>query len=139
MVQSEYLRLYVNAFAFQAVLYRTSKEGPTSASAKPAAYFPFSVMASPDGRHVYIAIEAARNVLKCLMNHLNPTKHLRFLPIRYYLYQIHASVFLFKALSVGALGADESHECAMIVKELSRCSRWQPQDQNISPTNMGPR
>ncbi|RAH87305.1 hypothetical protein BO86DRAFT_423851 [Aspergillus japonicus CBS 114.51] len=117
-VQSEYLRLYVNAFAFQAVLYRDSKEGPASERGKPGAYFPFSVMASPDGRHIYIAIEAARDVLKCLMNHLNPTEHLRFLPVRYYLYQIHASVFLFKALSVGALTADESHDCTMLVKEF---------------------
>ncbi|PYI26768.1 hypothetical protein BP00DRAFT_430003, partial [Aspergillus indologenus CBS 114.80] len=117
-VQSKYLRLYVNAFAFQAVLYRDSKEGPASEREKPAVHFPFSVMASPDGRHIYIAIEAARDVLKCLMNHLNPTKHLRFLPVRYYLYQIHASVFLFKALSVGALTADESHDCTMLVKEF---------------------
>ncbi|GMF74152.1 unnamed protein product [Aspergillus oryzae] len=74
-LQFEYLRLYINAFAFQAVLYRTPKSPVGSDNGK-TSYFPYSVMASADGRHIYIAIDAAKSVLKYLMERLNPTKHL---------------------------------------------------------------
>ncbi|KAL4894523.1 hypothetical protein BDV59DRAFT_207115 [Aspergillus ambiguus] len=116
ILQFEYLRLYINAFAFQAVLYRSSRNitgdlGKTS-------YFPYSVMATPDGRHIYLAIDAAKNVLKGLMERLNPTKHLRYLPVRFYLYEIHASVFLFKALSVGALTSGEHQSCSVLVRQF---------------------
>lgn len=83
-LQFEYLRLYINAFAFQAVLYRTPKSPVGSDNGK-TSYFPYSVMASADGRHIYIAIDAAKSVLKYLMERLNPTKHLRYIPVWFYL------------------------------------------------------
>ncbi|XHG02580.1 hypothetical protein AWENTII_005926 [Aspergillus wentii] len=82
ILQFEYLRLYVNAFAFQAVLYRSRGTAENGSS---VSYFPYSVIASPDGRHIYIAIDAAKAVLTTLMNRLNPPKHLRYLPVRFYL------------------------------------------------------
>ena len=84
-LQFEYLRLYINAFAFQAVLYRTPK-GPAGCDSGKSSYFPYSVMASADGRHIYIAIDAAKSVLKYLMERLNPTQHFRYIPVRFYLY-----------------------------------------------------
>ncbi|PYH94851.1 hypothetical protein BO71DRAFT_449818 [Aspergillus ellipticus CBS 707.79] len=114
-MQYEYLCLYINEFAFQAVLYRSSRE---SSPTQQDNYFPYSVMASPDGRHIYIAINAAKNVIKALMERLNPVKHLRFLPVRYDLYEIHASVSLFKAYSVGALTADESQSCLKLARQF---------------------
>ncbi|OGM41720.1 hypothetical protein ABOM_009890 [Aspergillus bombycis] len=116
-LQFEYLRLYINAFAFQAVLYRTPKSSAGCDSGK-SSYFPYSIMASADGRHIYIAIDAAKSVLKHLMERLNPTKHLRYTPVRFYLYEIHASVFLFKALTVGALSSEEQQTCTMLVRHF---------------------
>ncbi|BAE64290.1 unnamed protein product [Aspergillus oryzae RIB40] len=116
-LQFEYLRLYINAFAFQAVLYRTPKSPVGSDNGK-TSYFPYSVMASADGRHIYIAIDAAKSVLKYLMERLNPTKHLRYIPVRFYLYEIHASVFLFKALTVGALSSEEQQTCTTLVRQF---------------------
>ncbi|KAE8413564.1 hypothetical protein BDV36DRAFT_286915 [Aspergillus pseudocaelatus] len=116
-LQFEYLRLYINAFAFQAVLYRTPK-GPSGSDGGKSSYFPYSVMASADGRHIYIAIDAAKSVLKYLMERLNPTKHLRYIPVRFYLYEIHASVFLFKALTVGALSSEEQQTCTTLVRQF---------------------
>ncbi|KAI9046238.1 fungal specific transcription factor domain-containing protein [Aspergillus affinis] len=113
VLQFEYLRLYMNAFAFQAVLYRTSRE-----QEKQVSYFPDSVMASPDGRHIYLAIDAAKSVLKELIHRLNPSKHLRFLPVRYYLYEIHATVFLFKAHTLGALSPGEYQTCFTLTKRF---------------------
>lgn len=80
----EYLRLYVNAFSFQAVLYRASRsiEGhrPTSVS------FPDSLMASPDARHIYNAIAAAESLVKVVTEDFDPVKNLRYMPDRFYLY-----------------------------------------------------
>ncbi|KAE8406241.1 hypothetical protein BDV37DRAFT_292457 [Aspergillus pseudonomiae] len=116
-LQFEYLRLYINAFAFQAVLYRTPK-GPAGCDSGKSSYFPYSVMASADGRHIYIAIDAAKSVLKYLMERLNPTQHFRYIPVRFYLYEIHASVFLFKALTVGALNSEEHQTCTTLVRQF---------------------
>ncbi|KAB8222350.1 hypothetical protein BDV33DRAFT_229625 [Aspergillus novoparasiticus] len=116
-LQLEYLRLYINAFAFQAVLYRTPKS-PVGCDNGKSSYFPYSVMASADGRHIYIAIDAAKSVLKYLMERLNPTKHLRYIPVRFHLYEIHASVFLFKALTVGALSSEEQQTCTTLVRQF---------------------
>ncbi|QMW34221.1 hypothetical protein G4B84_009687 [Aspergillus flavus NRRL3357] len=116
-LQFEYLRLYINAFAFQAVLYRTPKSPVESDNGK-TSYFPYSVMANADGRHIYIAIDAAKSVLKYLMEPLNPNKHLRYIPVRFYLYEIHASVFLFKALTVGALSSEEQQTCTTLVRQF---------------------
>ncbi|KAH8427732.1 fungal specific transcription factor domain-containing protein [Aspergillus melleus] len=118
MLQFEYLRLYMNAFAFQAVLYRSSREEGPAGHEKMVSYFPYSVMASPDGRHIYLTIDAAKGVLRELLNRLNPTMHLRFLPVRYYLYAIHASVFLFKAHTVGALSPGEYQTCFTLTRQF---------------------
>lgn len=81
MLMYQYLKLYVNAFAFQAVLYRTSlrKTGPGRLT------FPASAMASPDARHIYQALEAAEDLLKTVIDDIDPEKGLRFMPARFYL------------------------------------------------------
>ncbi|GAQ46895.1 hypothetical protein ASPNIDRAFT_44785 [Aspergillus niger] len=106
-LQFQYLQLYVNAFAFQAVLYRSSKTTNTSHEDN-ATLFPDGVMASADARHIYAAINAARDLLQTFVEEITPSDIVKFLPVRYYLYEIYASVFLFKAYSVGAIPPDES-------------------------------
>ncbi|PYH72059.1 fungal specific transcription factor domain-containing protein [Aspergillus vadensis CBS 113365] len=107
-LQFRYLQLYVNAFAFQAVLYRSSKTITNTSHEDNTPLFPDSVMASPDARHIYAAISAARDLLQAFVEEMTPSAIVKFLPVRYYLYEIYASVFLFKAYSVGAIPPDES-------------------------------
>ncbi|KAJ5691148.1 hypothetical protein N7488_011883 [Penicillium malachiteum] len=119
----DYLRLYVNAFAFQAVLYRGSsrkepgihvlrERQPENNSQGRAGFdfdtnssleFPYSTMASADAKHIYEALDAAESLLRIFIEDFDPVKHLRFLPDRFYLYEIHSSVFLFKSHLSGAI------------------------------------
>lgn len=85
-LMEEYLRLYVNAFAFQAVLYRgsgssTSQHGLNGEGLD----FPNSTMASADARHIYEALDAAESLLKIFTEDFDPELHLRYLPARFYL------------------------------------------------------
>lgn len=86
----EYLKLYVNAFAFQAVLYRSAKrpaadEGQMGDGGRVDVVFPDSLMASPDGRSIYEAIGAAERLLQIFIDQIDPEKHLRYMPTRFYL------------------------------------------------------
>lgn len=81
-MMEKYLCLYVNAFAFQAVLYRASVSGVDVS--KPC--FPHSTMASPDARHIYEAVNAAEALLKIVTEDVDPEKHLRYMPARFYLW-----------------------------------------------------
>lgn len=90
MLMYEYLCLYINAFSFQAVLTRLSRTRRAATDKKELRHEvhnqPFSkgLMASPDCRWVYDAIIAAIKILK-MMNELDPSDEMRFLPSRYYL------------------------------------------------------
>lgn len=89
-LMQEYLRLYVSAFAFQAVLYRASRQRATSASDGQhrqlnALCFPDTAMASPDARHIYEAVAAAESLLSIVTSDFDPQKHLRYMPARFYL------------------------------------------------------
>ncbi|KAL2841823.1 hypothetical protein BJX68DRAFT_257999 [Aspergillus pseudodeflectus] len=89
ILQYEYLRLYVNAFTFQAVI--AGRRTETAA------------LAAPYGRHICLAINAASNLLKIINEHLDHVWHLYYLPICFYL------VFLFKAHAPGAIN-NEGHQ-----------------------------
>ena len=84
----EYLRPYVNAFAFQAVLYRASvrhASNNNSEGTRPNIIFPDSTMASPDARHIYEAVDAAETLLKIVTEDIDPSHHFRYMPARFYL------------------------------------------------------
>lgn len=93
-IMLEYLRLYVNAFAFQAVLYRASRPtlNPNSsprvsgrdAPSSSTLYFPDSAMASADARHIYEALDAAESLLRVFTEEFDETQ-LRCMPTRFYL------------------------------------------------------
>ncbi|KAF2021479.1 hypothetical protein BU24DRAFT_487891 [Aaosphaeria arxii CBS 175.79] len=118
-LQYEYTRLYIHGFAFQAAISRAPGTPPNSSQEKPVSKFPHGILATPDGRHIHLSISAAKSVLRMLGDRINPTKHLRFLGPRFYLYAIHCAVFLYKASSYGALNAEEHKECAEIIKRYT--------------------
>ncbi|KAJ6185854.1 hypothetical protein N7519_007155 [Penicillium mononematosum] len=85
-LMKDYLRLYVNAFAFQAVIYRASRASPEKGDVGgPSLDFPNSTMASADARHIYEALDAAESLLKTFSEDFDPEKHLRYMPTRFYL------------------------------------------------------
>ncbi|CAG7964361.1 unnamed protein product [Penicillium nalgiovense] len=85
-LMKDYLRLYVNAFAFQAVIYRASRASPEKGDVGgPGLDFPNSTMAIADARHIYEALDAAESLLKTFAEDFDPEKHLRYMPTRFYL------------------------------------------------------
>ncbi|CVL08418.1 uncharacterized protein FMAN_05165 [Fusarium mangiferae] len=110
-LMQEYLRLYVNAFAFQAVIYRASvnrgsHSDPSDTSrSRVSKIFPDSAMASPDARHIYEAADAAEALIRIVTDDIHPEKYIRYMPTRFYLYEIHSSVFLYKAHACGAISS----------------------------------
>ncbi|EEH15913.1 hypothetical protein PABG_06000 [Paracoccidioides brasiliensis Pb03] len=106
----EYLRLYTNAFAFQAAISQalTSKPKGDALSQRDHLRAAFSNVASmQDARFIYASVDAAKSYLTILNNFVDPEKHLHFMPLRYYLYSIYAAVFLYKARSFGVMNTQE--------------------------------
>lgn len=83
----EYLKLYTNAFAFQAAISQAlSKPKSDSVSQRDHLRAAFSNVASmQDARFIYESVEAAKSYLTILNNYVDPEKHLHFMPLRYYL------------------------------------------------------
>ncbi|KJR88116.1 C6 transcription factor [Sporothrix schenckii 1099-18] len=104
----EFLRLYINAFAFQATISRAITRARQSPPASRTAVRPlFTDLASiPDARFIYESIDAANTLLSTLNDFVDPTSALCYMPLKYYLYVIYAAVFLFKARVAGALAGD---------------------------------
>jgi hypothetical protein len=112
IISFEYLRLYVNAFAYQATLTRMAQDysdqqssrGPQRPNGRMA--FTDYIAATPDARFIYDSIDSAKKLLTISNTLLDPTTEFRYMPLRYYLYVIYSAVFLYKARSTGVLGAD---------------------------------
>ncbi|OTA24475.1 hypothetical protein BTJ68_12537 [Hortaea werneckii EXF-2000] len=115
----EYLRLYVTAFAFQAVVCRAKQETPpnhSGRSTKSRSFFPHGIMACPDSQSIFDAIDAATGLLKLLTESMDPVNHIRYLPVRFLLYGIYAAVFLFKARSFGAVTKPRHQQSICLVQ-----------------------
>lgn len=87
----DYLRLYVNAFAYQATVSRAmsfSKETQSKVA-------PSIDAATPDARFIYEAIDAAKSLLTRVNEFVGP-ETLRYMPCTYYLFIIYSAVFLYK-------------------------------------------
>jgi hypothetical protein len=83
----QYLRLYTNAFAFQAAilqaLYKSKSDTRTQRESVRAA---FSEVASmQDARFIYESVDAAKSYLDILNTTVDPEKHLHYMPLRFYL------------------------------------------------------
>lgn len=93
----DYLRLYVNAFAYQATISRAMSFSKESQSKVP----PSIDAATPDARFIYEAIDAAKSLLTRVNEFVGP-ETLRSMPCTYYLFIIYSAVFLYKVS--GSLG-----------------------------------
>ncbi|KAK2807740.1 hypothetical protein FQN49_008777, partial [Arthroderma sp. PD_2] len=122
----EYLKLYTNAFAFQAAISQAlHKPKGASVSQRDHLRAAFSNVASmQDSRFIYESVEAAKSYLTILTNYVDPERHLHFMPLRFYLYSIYAAVFLYKARSFGVMNqTEESAIRKMINETINRLRR----------------
>ncbi|KAM4064424.1 fungal zn(2)-Cys(6) binuclear cluster domain-containing protein [Hirsutella rhossiliensis] len=104
----EFLRLYINAFAFQATLNRAvARAGQrTSVKAQAIGSLFSDVAGNPDARFIYESIDAANSLLSILNTFIDPVAGLKCMPLKYCLYVIYAAVFLFKARLAGAISGE---------------------------------
>ncbi|KAK1850354.1 alpha-ketoglutarate-dependent -dichlorophenoxyacetate [Colletotrichum chrysophilum] len=119
----EYVCLYINAFSFHAVMTRklrprASEEQRNASIRCLTSFFPEGIMSSPDARYINGATRAARSLL-VIMNEQDPKHTLRYLPSRYHLYGLYASVFLHKALDADAIqGTAQKEEVASLARRF---------------------
>lgn len=97
----DFLRLYVNAFAFQATLNRAvaksmRSQDPAARSRNNASALFKDLAGNPDARFIYESIDAANSLLGTFNGFIDPVAGLKYMPLKYYLYVIYAAVFLFK-------------------------------------------
>ncbi|OCK85616.1 hypothetical protein K432DRAFT_439153 [Lepidopterella palustris CBS 459.81] len=141
LMSYDYLRLYTNAFAFQATVRRAlpaaaqSTSDPSAANAPlaplpnhaiqaPSRVFYNNVGAVGDARFIYEGLDAAKAILTTANNFVDPEKSLRFMPLRFYLYLVYAGVFLYRARCVGVIGSEEERAVrAMIQETVARLQR----------------
>ncbi|EKG15056.1 Transcription factor fungi [Macrophomina phaseolina MS6] len=167
LMSYNYLRLYVNAFAFQATVRRVQSalaEERTSATSpmipqSPSRLFYNNVGAVGDARFIYEGLDAAKAILTTCNNFINPEKALRFMPLRFFLYLVYSGVFLFRAKIVGVIEGEEERGIRRMIDETidrlqrssvgmqhlgSRYSQllkllWEKADNHKPPTTMSGR
>lgn len=135
LMSYDYLRLYTNAFAFQATVLRALPAATTAGDASaapnvagpgalPQRVFVNNVGAVGDARFIYEGLDAAKAILTTVNNFVDPERSLRFMPLRYYLYLVYAGVFLYRARCTGVISADEDRAIrAMINETIARLQR----------------
>jgi hypothetical protein len=128
LISYDYLRLYTNAFAFQATVRRAlpiaGPSAPETLGSKsssilqaPQRVFSNNVGAVGDARFIFEGLDAAKSILTTANNFVDPEKSLRYMPLRYYLYLVYAGVFLYRARCTGVIGADEDLAIRAMIKE----------------------
>lgn len=120
----EYLVLYTNAFVFQAAISQAiaTRPKPPTSEATPGITLrehlktTFSSVASmPDARFIWASVAAAKAYLTLLSTQVDPVRHLRYMPLRYYLYGIYSAVFLYKARSFGVMDQMEERQVRQLI------------------------
>ncbi|KXJ87939.1 hypothetical protein Micbo1qcDRAFT_102422, partial [Microdochium bolleyi] len=105
MLSYNFLRLYINAFAFQATLHRAVRRARRRMSGTAELKEPLfsDIAGAPDARFIYESIDAANSLLSLLNSYIEPETGLKYMPMKFYLYIIYAAVFLLKAIVSGAV------------------------------------
>ncbi|KAF2200233.1 hypothetical protein GQ43DRAFT_82020 [Delitschia confertaspora ATCC 74209] len=131
LMSYDYLRLYTNAFAFQATVRRALPNGDSSTAEPaqpgtsgaghpmqaPSRVFYNNVGAVGDARFIYEGLDAAKAILTTANNFVDPERSLRYMPLRYYLYLVYAGVFLYRARCTGVISSEEDRAVRAMVNE----------------------
>jgi len=91
----DYLRLYVNAFAYQATISRALTLQRDNQSNATRQAMPLINATATDARFIYEALDAAKSLLTTFNESVEP-QALRYMPSCYYLFIIYSAVFLYK-------------------------------------------
>lgn len=116
----EYLCLYINAFVFQAAISQALAKRPAGDTHSRREHIrrAFSNISSmPDARFIWASVSAAKSYLTLISTALDPVKHLRYMPLRYYLYTVYSAVFLYKARSCGVIDDHEQQQVRHLVRQ----------------------
>lgn len=114
----EYLRLYTNAFAFQAAISQaisSKPKGDTHSQREHLRNVFSNIGSKPDNRFIWASVAAAKSYLTILNTYVDPVNHLRYMPLKYYLYAIYSAVFLYKARSFGVMDQEEEESVRQMV------------------------
>ncbi|CAL3970837.1 unnamed protein product [Diplocarpon coronariae] len=102
----EYLRLYTNAYAFQATITRAAaakSQGMVAANEPSHVGIP----PPPEARFIHKSVDAAKSLLSITNSYMDAEDCLRYLPLRLSLYCVKSAVFLYKAWSFEVLSPQE--------------------------------
>lgn len=133
LITYHYLRLYVNAFAYQATISRALTFKKDSQH-QPNRAIPQINATAPDARFIYEAVNAAKSLL-LTFNDLVDLGTLRYMPVCYYLFVIYSGVFLYKARLTTTMSDEERMEVrSMIQAAIERLQRA-----SIDKSHMGSR
>ena len=83
----EYLRLYTNAYAFQATVTRAvaaKTQGALRTNESPHNGVP----SLPDARFIYESVDAAKSLLSIITSYIDAVNCLRYLPLRFSLWVV---------------------------------------------------
>ncbi|KAM0502786.1 hypothetical protein ACHAP8_003617 [Fusarium lateritium] len=128
MLSYDFLRLYINAFAFQANLNRIVRRQRK----RPAGPLFSELAAAPDARFIYESIDAANSILCTINSFIDPVKVFKYMPLKFYLYVIYAAVFLFKAIFAGAIKPSEARGVRRAIYEtISRLQKTSDNQQGL--------
>ncbi|KLO89023.1 3-oxoacyl-[acyl-carrier-protein] reductase [Fusarium fujikuroi] len=128
MLSYDFLRLYINAFAFQANLNRIVRRSKK----RPSGPLFSELAAAPDARFIYESIDAANSILCTLNSFIDPTEAFKYMPLKFYLYVIYAAVFLFKAIFAGAIKQSEARGVRRAIYEtISRLQKTSNNQQGL--------
>ena len=119
MMSYEYLCLYTNAFVFQAAISQALSQKPNGDAHALRQHIRtvFSnIGAMPDARFIWASIAAAKGYLTHLCQ-VDPVKHLRYMPLRFYLYGIYSAVFLYKARSYVVIDQREDQQVRALIHQ----------------------
>lgn len=114
----QYLRLYTNAFVFQAQISQAIARKKAETPLREHLRRVFSNVGSlPDARFIWGSVAAAKAFLTILATQIDPIKHLRYMPLRFYLYSIYSAVFLYKARSFGVMNELEQRAVQALIQQ----------------------
>ncbi|RMZ92141.1 hypothetical protein DV736_g629, partial [Chaetothyriales sp. CBS 134916] len=118
----QYLCLYTNAFVFQAAISQAiamKPKGNTHSLREHLRQSFSNVGAMPDARFIWASVSSAKAYLTLLSTQVDPIKHLRYMPLRYYLYAIYSAVFLYKARSFGVVDQLEERQVRQTIYQVA--------------------
>lgn len=140
-IEYEYCRCYINALALQAVAERCANEHPSpaqpidpplemarsaiaEASAEPKADLAISPSTlskwlGGDRNYMVTVGDAARNLLKLVVDDLEPDGFLRHAPVRTYFRIISVAMMLLKSFALGATEADVTDSLKLMERTVS--------------------